>query len=156
MSPVIAPSRSPHLWIVLLVHQVARLGSGHEAMSARKQLEEALKDVPKVIKGFGIQLTNSRHLASVMPSLQRCRTPQTIAGSTHSYKATSSARPIVQRSHLASGTFADQYLVKHLQSTCKVQSRSPKTSTAALALKKPCATKGGGSARRLLLWKKQK
>jgi len=42
----------PHLWIALIVHQVARLGSGHEAMSARKQLEEALKDVPEVINGF--------------------------------------------------------------------------------------------------------
>jgi hypothetical protein len=34
------------------VHQVARLGDDHEAMSARKQLEEALKDVPEVINGF--------------------------------------------------------------------------------------------------------
>jgi len=34
------------------VHQVARLGSGHEAMSSRKQLEEALKDVLEVINGF--------------------------------------------------------------------------------------------------------
>ena len=34
------------------MHQVAWLGSGHEAMNARKQLEEALKDVPDVINGF--------------------------------------------------------------------------------------------------------
>jgi hypothetical protein len=50
--PRITPLCLPHLWIALPVHQVARLGSGHEAMSAREQLEEALKDVPEVINGF--------------------------------------------------------------------------------------------------------
>jgi len=58
LSPVIAPSRSPHLWIVLLVHQVARLGSGHEAMSAKKQLKEALEGASNEVDGFRIQLTN--------------------------------------------------------------------------------------------------
>jgi len=48
----ITPLCLPHLWIAPFVHQVARLGSGHEAMSARKQLEEALKDVPEVRNGF--------------------------------------------------------------------------------------------------------
>ena len=37
---------------MLLVHQVARLGSGHEAMSVREQREDALKNVPVVINGF--------------------------------------------------------------------------------------------------------
>jgi len=50
--PRITPLCLPHLWIAPFVHQVARLGSGHEAMSTRKQLEEALKDVPEVINGF--------------------------------------------------------------------------------------------------------
>jgi len=48
---------------------------------------------------------------------------------------------IVQRSHLAPGTFAYQNLDKYLQSTCEVQSRSPKMSTAAQALKKLCTTR---------------
>jgi hypothetical protein len=37
---------------VLLVHQVVQLGFNHEAMSERKQLEEALKNVPEVINGL--------------------------------------------------------------------------------------------------------
>ena len=68
LSPVIAPSRSPHLWIVLLVHQVARLGSGHEAMSAKKQLKEALEGASNEVDGFRIQLTNLSLQVSVLCS----------------------------------------------------------------------------------------
>jgi hypothetical protein len=43
---------SPYLWIALFVHQVARLGPGHEATSTRQELEEALEGVPDDINGF--------------------------------------------------------------------------------------------------------
>jgi len=46
---VVTSPHLPYLWIALLVHQVARLRSGHETMSVREQLENALKDVPEVI-----------------------------------------------------------------------------------------------------------
>ena len=42
----------PYLWVPLLVHQVTLLGFSHEAMSARKLLEEALADAPYEVNGF--------------------------------------------------------------------------------------------------------
>ena len=122
----ITPLRLPHLWIALPVHQVARLGDGHEATSARKQLEEALKDVPEVINGFWYTVDECKALGFSDTLIAAMKDTTNNRGSTHSYKATSSARPIVQRSHLAPGTIADQYLKRYLQSTRKIQSRSPK------------------------------
>ena len=108
------------------MHQVARLGDGHEATSARKQLEEALKDVPEVINGFWYTVDECKTLGFSDTLFAAMKDTTNNRGSTHSYKATSSARPIVQRSHLAPGTIADQYLKRYLQPTRKIQSRSPK------------------------------
>ena len=101
----ITPLRLPHLWIALPVHQVARLGDGREATSARKQLEEALKDVPEVVNGFWYTVDECKTLGFSDTLFAAMKDTTNNRGSTHSYKATSSARPIVQRLHQASGTF---------------------------------------------------
>jgi len=41
----------PYLWVALLLQEVARLGFGHEAMSERKKLEEALGGAPDEFNG---------------------------------------------------------------------------------------------------------